>query len=82
MLRFLETYLATDDPVTVAGTPRRGEEPGTAVVDGEGGDADGTERQPYRRVYCPGAAGLAMVLLGTFGERIPGFVLSGATLSL
>ena len=65
-LRFLETCLATDDPVTVAGTPRRGEEPRTAVVDGEDGEvvlarggADGTERQPYRRVYCPGAAGLA-----------------------
>ena len=81
----METYLATDDPVTVAGTPRQGEEPGTAVVDGEGGevvlmrgDADGTERQLYRRVYWPGAAGLVMVL----GGQIPGFVLSGATLPL
>ena len=71
--------------MTVAGTPRQGEEPGTAVVDGEGGevvpargDVDGIERQPYRRVYCPGAAELAMVLFG----RIPGFVLSGGTLPL
>ena len=84
-LRFLKTYLATDDPVTVAGTPRRGEESGTAVVDGEGrevvlacGDADGAERQPYRRVYWPGAAGLAVIL----GGQILGFVLSGATLPL
>ena len=42
------------------------------------GDADGTERQLYRRVYWLGAAGLAMVL----GGQIPGFVLSGATLPL
>lgn len=32
-LRFTESYLPADEPVTVVGTPRQGEEPGTVVVD-------------------------------------------------
>lgn len=32
-LRFLETYVPADEPVTVVGTPRQGEAPGTLVVD-------------------------------------------------
>lgn len=29
----MESYLPADEPVTVVGTPRQGEEPGTVVVD-------------------------------------------------
>lgn len=33
-LRFSESYLPADEPVTVVGVPRQGEEPGALVVDG------------------------------------------------
>ena len=32
-LRFTESYVPADEPVTVVGTPRQGEEPGTVIVD-------------------------------------------------
>lgn len=32
-LRFTESYVPADEPVTVVGTPRQGEEPGTVVLD-------------------------------------------------
>ncbi len=52
-LRFLETFVPADAPVTVVGTPRQAEEPGSLVVEGApGGDRPGA-----------GAAGGSEVIL-------------------